>query len=417
MAALKHLEPDCASSPTHGGRETRRASAGPTFRRVCLAIMACITCLPATGAAADWFEPAAHALDGWSIAEDGPTIVVTPAGKTPEYEISVVWAKKSDAYDEAFGAVLVAFADAELRARWRIRLMDPEACAPPEAASCGTALRRAVGRPDLIMTLGTRAMRAAHSHLRTGEAPVVTVASKDPKLMQLSPPFQKGGPIAYTSLDSPAAALVEAMKLLLPEIGAVIVVSIASNDGARRTQVRPMLNELESRGSRSVDAGFTKGGDLGKRLRMDIAREAARLRTDGLDEKRALVWVTGCTALFDHIHDIRKGAGGLAVLGVTMSLVDGTDNGLAMAIGSTYEANGRLGADYAISILRGADPATMSVGVLEPPEVALDFKAMKAAGHRVPFELFERAAVIYDGEGHRVRQNGQPSTTTTREED
>lgn len=366
---------------------------------------------PALGAP-HWFAPDAATLDGWRVAErDEDAVVIEPATGQPTRRIAVLWSKPSSAYDRAMGQVLAAFAAADVSVRWDIRKLS-SVC--PNATDCAPALAAWVGeRTDLVITLGSTAMVVAHRDLRAGRAPVITIASKDPRLMDLEPPFAAGTRVAYTSVDAPASIQLADMRALLPDLRAVVAVSIRSNTAARRTQVEPLRAALDGEG-RFVDAVFEAGPDLGAHLTRDLARIVQGLRADGLDPDHAVVWVTGCTALFEHIGAMRAGAAPFLVLGVNLSLVDGSPDGLAMAVGASYEANGRLGARYALDVLGGADPGALPVGVLEPAEVALDFRAMAAMRRAVPFELFERAALIYDTRGRLVRREGRPVARTDR---
>ena len=41
----------------------------------------------------------------------------------------------------------------------------------------------------------------------------------------------------------------------------------------------------------------------------------------------------------------------------------------------------------------------MKVGLVSPPDIAINFKRTRAIGMRVPFNIFESAATIYDYDG------------------
>jgi putative tryptophan/tyrosine transport system substrate-binding protein len=56
-------------------------------------------------------------------------------------------------------------------------------------------------------------------------------------------------------------------------------------------------------------------------------------------------------------------------------------------------------------------PGQLKVGVVTPPDVAVNFRIAKKIGLKIPFRFFESAAFIYDYTGKAARAFGKKVTT------
>jgi putative ABC transport system substrate-binding protein len=85
----------------------------------------------------------------------------------------------------------------------------------------------------------------------------------------------------------------------------------------------------------------------------------------------------------------------------------GADSAL-LSIGVNQASAVALAAVYAKDILLGrADPATLPVGMVTPPDLAINFLVAQRIGTRIPFSFFESATFVYDPDGKAVIAFGQ----------
>ena len=47
------------------------------------------------------------------------------------------------------------------------------------------------------------------------------------------------------------------------------------------------------------------------------------------------------------------------------------------------------------------------MGIVSPPDIAINFRKAQEIGLRIPFSFFESASFVYDYEGLRVRNKGK----------
>jgi hypothetical protein len=103
---------------------------------------------------------------------------------------------------------------------------------------------------------------------------------------------------------------------------------------------------------------------------------------------------------------LRVGAAVTAKSGA-LALIEPCLGGAEYLVGISFESNARLAAAYAVAILDGrAKPGELKVGVVEPPDIAINFKKARAAGLKIPYAFFELAWYVYDAEGKAARVMG-----------
>ena len=49
----------------------------------------------------------------------------------------------------------------------------------------------------------------------------------------------------------------------------------------------------------------------------------------------------------------------------------------------------------------------MGVGIVSPPDIAINFRKAREIGLKIPFGFLERATFVYDYQGRMVRRNGE----------
>jgi putative ABC transport system substrate-binding protein len=79
-----------------------------------------------------------------------------------------------------------------------------------------------------------------------------------------------------------------------------------------------------------------------------------------------------------------------------------------LSIGVSFDSNAHLAALYGLSILSGKKAAgELAVGVVESPDISINFMKAREIGFKIPFSFFESASFLYDHHGKIIRKNGQ----------
>ena len=132
------------------------------------------------------------------------------------------------------------------------------------------------------------------------------------------------------------------------------------------------------------------------------------MRRNDPDLKRSVLLVTGSTPVYERIAQVNRHAGRVPVVSMLPDVVrPGSDSAL-LSIGVNQSSAVALAAVYAKDILLGrADPATLPVGTVSPPDLAINFLVAERIGIKIPFSFFESATFVYDPEGRAVIEFGQ----------
>ena len=125
-------------------------------------------------------------------------------------------------------------------------------------------------------------------------------------------------------------------------------------------------------------------------------------------QANSIVWVPGDTTVFNQIATINRFAGKVPVVSAVPDVVKEGDDSAALSIGVGFDSNAQLAALYGLNVLTGkAEPGKLKVGVVSPPDIAINFRRARAIGLKIPFSFLEIAGDVYDYEGKLVRKGGQ----------
>ena len=139
-----------------------------------------------------------------------------------------------------------------------------------------------------------------------------------------------------------------------------------------------------------------------------MAAAIAAMKANDPELKKSFFWITGSTAVFTEMGIINANAGAVPVLSVVPNVVKAGDESAALAVGISFESNARLAAAYSFAILdKRAKPGELKVGIVEPPDIAINFKKARVAGLKIPYAFFELAWYVYDAEGKPARVMGR----------
>ncbi len=262
---------------------------------------------------------------------------------------------------------------------------------------------------DLIISIGSESTDFLYKQYK-GNIPVVTACSKDPGLMgYLGNNQTRKSNFAFTSLNVPVDIQINQLKIIYsPENGREELKNIAiiydvDNDSAIKTQVKPLEQQAKCNKIKTFKVGIKEEQDLETNMKKVLGGMKA---TDKYLEK-SLFWITGCTKLFDKINLINKYSEKVPVLSAVPDVVRAGDESAILSIGISFENNACLAAQYAVDVLRGSDPGRMEVGVIYPPDMVINLKKAEEANFKIPLGFIERANLIFDYTGKKVREFGK----------
>jgi putative ABC transport system substrate-binding protein len=132
------------------------------------------------------------------------------------------------------------------------------------------------------------------------------------------------------------------------------------------------------------------------------------MRRSDPDLKRSVLLVTGSTPVYERIAQVNRHSGRVPVVSMLPDVVRPGPDSALLSIGVNQSSAVALAAVYAKDILLGrADPATLPVGTVSPPDLAINFLVAERIGIKIPFSFFESATFVYDPEGRAVIEFGQ----------
>jgi len=367
------------------------------------------------GAATAWFQVDEKAAADWQITRPDPAddqrLLIRrrspPAGlqAAPVRRVMVIYPRKSSAYDVAMGTLLQDFAARPLALEFLAVNFggDPQRGARliEEAEREGHAL---------IYAMGSETVDWLYQAHRGAGIPVVTICAKDPVQLGQMPDYAQGSGsnFAFTSLNLLLDVQVEYLQELKPGLKNIGILVDSRNASAVETQARPIAEALRKQGVRVIDVAVSDPARAREQLAALLPQAVAEMRQNDPALQRSVFWITGSTSVFAEISTINAHSDKVPVLAVVPEVVQAGADSAVLSIGVSFESNAQLAAVYGADILMGkAKPGDLKVGVVSPPDIALNFQRARAIGLKIPFGFFEAATFIYDAEGRPVRLRGQ----------
>ena len=169
-----------------------------------------------------------------------------------------------------------------------------------------------------------------------------------------------------------------------------------------------MAAAARSEGLRVIHIGVEEQSNARQELSRKIPAAIEVMRHTDPELLQSIFWITGSTSVFQEIETIDTLSEGVPVLSVVPDLVREGQKSAVLSIGVSFENNALKAALYALAILEDrADPGTLEVGVVSPPDIAINFGKAQQINLAIPFSFFESAGTIYDYEGRPAREKGR----------
>jgi putative ABC transport system substrate-binding protein len=357
-----------------------------------------------------WFKIFDAALDHWNISvPDGTDQRIVMTRKVPVAgalkRVLVVYPRKSSAYDVAMTQVLADFTVKPLNVVFIAAHYGND-------ATRGDALAAEIAREryDLVYAMGSESIAFLHARHPNIAVPVVSVCAKDPVQLGQMPDYEKGSAsnYAFTSLNLLVEVQLAYLKELRPGLKNLAVLVDAKNVSAVETQSRPIIAAARAAGIDAFEIAVQEPGQAAQELAQLLPPAVEAMQRNDPSLERSLIWITGSTSVFAEIATINRYASRAPVLSVVPEVVQEGSDSAVMSIGVSFESNAQLAAKYGADILAGAArPGALKVGIVSPPDIAINFKRAAEIGLKIPFRFLEAATFIYDRSGKPVRLRGQ----------
>ncbi|NJL00752.1 MAG: hypothetical protein HC910_09380 [Spirulinaceae cyanobacterium SM2_1_0] len=358
----------------------------------------------------DWLKLDEEVLADWNVqtVPDNPaTLIVTPkwqAMSSHGRSILVLIPIKSEVYSIAISTNLSLFREKNIAATFTIVNYG-------SIEDYGLALLEQAKRDriDLILATGSIATDLATEHFRNETVPVVG-NTKDPVILNQVAAYDQGSGtnIAYTTFSVPFKTLQTYLLQLKPDLENIAILYAEENQSAVETQVEPMVTLARELGIKARRYGVQNRVNARSELANLIPRAVAEMRQDDPDLKNSIFFLTGSVSVYREIATINRFADKIPVIATLPDVVTEGDDSATISIGGHFRNTSYITSLYAIRVLRGEiAPGDLPIGLVTPPDVAINFRRVRAVDAQVPFTFFEAASFVYDYDGESVRTYGQ----------
>ena len=357
----------------------------------------------------EWFKYGPEVERTWSVTEiesEPNRLLVRPLGMevASGRRMLVLYPRASSAYDTAITKMLDVLDDKNL-ALW-IDVVNYSG----STERARQAIREAESKNvDLILAMGSESTAMLWQEYKGGRIPVVTVCAKDPVALGQMPSYDtsSGTNFAFTSLNMPIDAQMGYVHQLRPNLKHLAVLVDDTNVSAVETQAKPVAEYGQARGIRVLQLGVKDPRRAREELQDLVRRAVVFMQRNDPTLQNSIFWITGSTSVFNEISMINSEAANVPVLSVVPEVVKEGDNSAVLSIGISFESNAHLAAIYAADVIeRKSEASSLKVGLVSPPDIAINFRRAKAINFKIPFNFFESATNVFDYEGKPARLNG-----------
>jgi putative ABC transport system substrate-binding protein len=190
---------------------------------------------------------------------------------------------------------------------------------------------------------------------------------------------------------------------LRPDLRNIAILVDSKNKSAMETQAQPIAAYAAKNGIEIVWGTVENATNAREELTKIVPNAVAQMRSNDPDLSKSLFWITGSTSVFNEIRTINQYSDRVPVVSVVPEIVKAGTDTAVIGIGVSFESNGRLAGIYGAQTLAGTKVGSLKVGLVTPPDMAINFLKAREIGLRVPFSFFEIASFVYDYEGKAAR--------------
>jgi putative ABC transport system substrate-binding protein len=174
------------------------------------------------------------------------------------------------------------------------------------------------------------------------------------------------------------------------------------------TEVVPAQDLFAGIGVNVIDIAVESEETARRELRAGIPDAVVEMKKKDPDLTNSVFWLTSSTAVFSNMDILTELCGPIPILSSIPNAVREGRESAVIAIGIDRRNNAHQASIYAVKILKGdAKPGELPVGIVTPPDVAINFLIARDIRLKIPLSFFESAAFIYDYEGRLARAFGE----------
>ena len=356
-----------------------------------------------------WFGYDEEVNRAWTVAavgDDRMRVSIKPRfNAAPPYRVTVLYPRQSSAYDIAITKILQVFVEKDIEAEFMVVNFDND------QARGSAALRQAeADKANLIFAMGSESTAWLFQNYRGGSIPVVSVCSKDPVELGQATAYDTGTGtnFAFTSLNMPIDVQMTYIREVKPNLRNFAILADGTNVSAMQTQTIPMGRLGRKMGMRVLDVIVKNPAQAREELAKMVAEAVKIMRATDPTLANSIFWITGSTAVFREIDTINASADRVAVISAVPEVVQRGDSSAALSIGISFESNAHLAAVYGAEVLTGrVAVGDLKVGIVSPPDIAINFRRVRQIGLQMPFSFFESASYLYDYQGKVIRNGAR----------
>ncbi|WP_430463531.1 ABC transporter substrate-binding protein [Tabrizicola sp.] len=349
-------------------------------------------------------------LESWSFSVpegyDNLRVVATPVSpvKGQKHRIMVIYPRKSSAYDLAISTIFEHFRRNAMNVEVVISNFEQDPLR-------GADLVREAHEDNygLIFAMGSETVSWLHSKHSDIGTPVVTVCAKDPVLLEQMPGYDvgSGSSFAFTSLNVRLDVQMEYLRKLKRNLKNIAILVDMKNASAVETQARPLENAARALGINAFMVPVTDPERAAEQLEALLPKVVKDMQQNDPTLENSVFWITGSTSVFAEIETITRLNQGVPVLAAVPEVVQPGSASAVLSIGISFQSNAQLAAFYGSEVLNGhVRPGDLKVGIVSPPDIAINFARARADGLQIPFSFFEAATFVYDAQGRPARVRG-----------
>lgn len=329
----------------------------------------------------------------------------TEVGVSAPKKVLVIVAKKSGSYKLALNKLLEVFFQEKYLAEFEVVNI-----AGSEEVGLELLTQAKAKGFDLVFTMGSESAALVHKHYKNGALPVVTSINKDPVTLGQVNSYTEGSGtnIATTTLNVPTDIQLNYLFQLNRGLKQVALLYNHNHKQVVATEVKPFRKAMMEQDIRVIDVTVESREKAREQLEKSLPKTMNLLREVDPNLNHSIVWITSSTAIFSNLDIISHYSKGVALVSTNPNAVKAGGESAVVAIGVDRRNNAHLAAIYALRILRDKEnPGDLEVGVVTPPDIALNFKVARELGLKIPFSFLESASFVYDHNGELVRSFGQ----------
>jgi ABC-type uncharacterized transport system substrate-binding protein/MFS family permease len=358
-----------------------------------------------------WFRFTENMPEEWVVTADKDDPLrfrVSPKTKNGELidkKILVLIPKSSSAYVTSLESVLIFFSDKKLYPEFEIINFNKDHIRGKDVLKAAQQKQT-----DLIFAMGSLSIDFVYKNFKNSKIPVVSICAKDPVMMHYISDYhtKSGTNFAFTSINMPVKLQMVYFKELVPDLKNIGILYAKNNKSAVMTQAAPLKAYAKSISINVMEVVVEDQKNARRELIPKIKYAVKEMKKNDPGLQKSIFWVTGSTSIFSNFDIITQHSDKVPVIGASPSMVKGGDvPGAMMAIGVGFENNAQLASIYAEKILKNQKkPGEFEVGVINPPDIAINFKMVQKINMKIPFSFFEMANLIFNYQGEKVKTRG-----------